>query len=62
MVLFMGGGGGDKKEGGFPQSILIFIISIFSSNPRFSNVLMFSSIALHYETLNQKPRGTHVSV
>lgn len=55
MVLFLGG----KKEEGFPQRILLFIQSTFFRNPGF--LKLFSSTALHYDTLNQKPRGTHMS-
>lgn len=59
MVLFL-----EKKKnkgGGFPQSILIFL-SILFTNPGFLKFLVFSNTALHNETWNQKPHGTHMSV
>ena len=57
MALFLE----EKKggEGGFAQIILLFILPLLFTNHGFVLFSMFSSPALHNETLHWKVRGIH---
>lgn len=57
MALFLQGE--KKREGVFAQIILLFILPLLFTNHGFVLFSMFSSPALHNETLHWKARGTH---
>jgi len=48
-----------RGEGGFAQIILLFILPLLFTNHGFVLFSMFSSPALHNETLHWKVRGIH---